>query len=97
MLDVPPTHPETVRRARRIARAAGLRYVYTGNVHDAAGGTTHCPSCGAACVVRDWYTIIDYQLDASGRCAECGGAVAGRYAERVEGFGRRRIPLRIVP
>jgi pyruvate formate lyase activating enzyme len=97
MLDLPPTPPETLRRARQIARAAGLRYVYTGNVHDPEGGTTYCPSCGEACVVRDWYRILAYRLDASGACAKCGGAMAGRWAERAEGFGPRRIPVRIAP
>jgi pyruvate formate lyase activating enzyme len=97
MLDLPPTPPETLRRARQIARAAGLRYVYTGNVHDPEGGTTYCPSCGEACVIRDWYRILAYRLDASGACAKCGGAVAGRWAERAEGFGPRRIPVRIAP
>ena len=47
MLDVPPTPPQTLTRARRIALAGGLRYVYTGNVHDAAGQSTYCHGCGA--------------------------------------------------
>ena len=40
MLDVPRTPPSTLSRARAIAREVGLRYVYTGNVHDAEGGAT---------------------------------------------------------
>jgi len=40
MLDHPPTPPETLERARAIALSHGLRYVYTGNVHDERGGTT---------------------------------------------------------
>ena len=42
-------------RSRRIALDAGLHYVYTGNIHDSEGGTTYCPSCHAALIVRDWY------------------------------------------
>jgi len=38
MRDVPPTPPQTLRRARDIALRAGLRYVYTGNVRDVDGG-----------------------------------------------------------
>jgi pyruvate formate lyase activating enzyme len=93
MTDVPRTPPETLSRARRIARDAGLRYVYTGNVHDVDGGTTSCPSCGEAVIVRDWYRMLAYRLDAAGRCAACGGAVAGRYAERPGTFGPKRIPV----
>ena len=57
MTDIPPTPPETLRRARAIARAAGLRYVYVGNVHDEDGQTTTCARCDAAAdrprLVRD--------------------------------------------
>jgi len=53
MMDVPHTLPATLTRARRIALANGLRYVYAGNVHDTEGGTTTCPGCGTAVVVRD--------------------------------------------
>ena len=51
------TPPATLRRAREIALRHGLRYVYTGNVHDAEGGRTTCPGCGAAVIERDWYRI----------------------------------------
>ncbi len=42
MLDVPPTPPETLARARAIALANGVRYAYTGNVLDREGGSTWC-------------------------------------------------------
>ncbi|HEU4513495.1 MAG TPA: hypothetical protein VFR87_10365 [Nocardioidaceae bacterium] len=38
MRDVPPTPPAALRRAREIAHANGLRFVYTGNTHDPDGG-----------------------------------------------------------
>ena len=47
MLDVAPTPPETLSRARGLAVANGVRYAYTGNVHDPSGGTTTCPSCSS--------------------------------------------------
>src|SRR6266545_1449387 len=68
MLDVPRTPPETLRMARRIALERGLRYVYTGNAHDPEGGTTRCPGCGVAVVVRDWYDIRQYELTDTGAC-----------------------------
>jgi len=95
MTDVPPTPPETVRRARARALATGLRHVYGGNVHDVEGDTTSCTGCGAVLVVRDWYEILDYRLDADGRCPDCGHALAGRFGARAGGFGRRRIPVAI--
>jgi pyruvate formate lyase activating enzyme len=95
MRDVPRTPPSTLSRARRIAREHGLRYVYTGNVHDPAGQTTSCPGCGAAVVVRDWYVINRYGLTDRGGCAECGAAVPGRFDGPVGTWGARRLPVRI--
>ena len=47
MRDKPATPAATLSRARDVARANGVRYVYTGNVHDRAGGSTWCHGCGA--------------------------------------------------
>lgn len=96
MSDIPRTPKETLTRARGIALANGLRHVYTGNVHDAEGGTTYCPGCKAALIERDWHAVLRYELDAKGACPHCGTPVAGRFAETFErGFGRRRIPVRM--
>jgi pyruvate formate lyase activating enzyme len=90
MLDVPATPVATVRRARDIARSAGLRYVYTGNVHDLDGDTTHCAGCGAPVIERDWYEIIAARVD-NGACAACGTAIPGRFGDAIGSFGRRRM------
>jgi len=95
MRDVPATPAATLRRARETALRAGLRYVYTGNVHDEAGGTTHCPACGEAVIVRDWYEIRAYHLTDEGACAFCGHTLAGRYGKPGKPFGARRIPVRL--
>ena len=78
MRDVPPTPPATLRRARQIALAEGLRHVYTGNVHDAAGQTTYCPSCGEAVIERDWHAVRQVRMRGSA-CAACGTRIAGRF------------------
>src|SRR5512140_1960242 len=93
MMDVPPTPASTLTRARQIALDAGLRYVYTGNVRDTEGGTTSCPGCRAALIVRDWYRIDEYRLTPDGRCPACGAAIAGRFGEYRQPFGNRRIPI----
>jgi pyruvate formate lyase activating enzyme len=95
MTDVPATPAATLARARRIALGHGLHYVYTGNVHDTEGGTTLCPHCENALIVRDWYNILNYRLGDDGRCLECGGAIAGRYQHVDRAFGSRRIPVRL--
>ena len=93
MLDTPPTPPETLTRARAIALECGLKYVYTGNVHDRAGDTTFCPQCNTELVVRDWYEILDYRLTEDGHCPDCNAQVAGRFTRFEEPFGSRRIPI----
>jgi pyruvate formate lyase activating enzyme len=99
MSDIAPTPAATVIRARRIAMDEGLNYVYTGNVHDREGGTTHCPACRAVLIERDWHRIEAYRLREDGRCPDCGTAIAGRFGrfDSAAQFGRRRIPVRIAP
>ncbi len=89
MQDVPRTPTETLTRARRIAREVGLRYVYTGNVHDREGGTTWCPSCNAAVIERDWYVVDPVGLDGN-KCAACGTTIAGVFTTAQASPGRRR-------
>jgi pyruvate formate lyase activating enzyme len=95
MTDVAPTPPATLTRAREIALTEGLRYVYTGNVHDVDGGTTFCHGCGTALIVRDWHRIEDYRLTDDGACPACRTPVAGRFERFDLPFGRRRIPIRL--
>ena len=95
MPDVPGTPPATLVRARNIALAHGLHYVYTGNVHNHDGDTTYCPSCKKPLIVRDWYQINHYRLDAMGQCPDCGAAIPGHFDAHGGKFGRRRIPISI--
>ncbi len=93
MTSVPATSADILTRARGIAQSAGLRYVYTGNVHDLSGGTTCCPSCKQPLIVRDWHQIRDYKLTPEGNCPHCGTAIAGHFEQFSKQFGRRRIPV----
>jgi pyruvate formate lyase activating enzyme len=94
LLDRPPTPKATLSRAREIGMRNGLRYIYTGNVHDEAGGATLCPSCGAAVIGRDWYQLTRWQLS-DGRCTACGAPVAGVFERAPGRWGARRLPVRI--
>jgi len=50
----------TLERAASIGRAAGLRYVYAGNLPGSVGGleNTHCPNCRAVLVERDGKDVM---------------------------------------
>jgi pyruvate formate lyase activating enzyme len=94
MRDHPHTPPATLTRARNIALSYGLNFVYTGNVHDTDGGTTRCPRCRHALIVRDWYALLDWQLDTDGCCRHCGQALPGVFEARPGSWGPRRRVVR---
>ncbi|MDQ5851107.1 MAG: AmmeMemoRadiSam system radical SAM enzyme [Chloroflexota bacterium] len=93
MLDKPPTPASTLARARRIALKNGVRYAYTGNVHDEDGGSTYCHGCGAQLIGRDWYTMTAWNLTGDGRCSTCGTACAGVFDGPPGRWGARRLPV----
>ena len=93
MLDHPPTPHATLSRAREIAMANGLKYVYTGNVHDKSGGSTYCSNCGQLLIGRDWYELSDWHLDKQGRCQQCGEMCAGVFSQHAGSWGARRQPV----
>ena len=95
MLDVPPTPPSTLTRAREIAMKNGVRYAYTGNVHDPGGESTYCHQCGAKLIGRDWYSITDWNLTDDGHCRTCATLCAGVFDGSPGTWGARRMPVRL--
>ena len=95
MLDRPPTPPATLTRARRIALANGIRYAYTGNVHDEIGGSTLCHGCGRVLIGRDWYDLTAWRVSEDGSCLACGTRCAGVFDGPPGAWGRRRLPVRM--
>jgi pyruvate formate lyase activating enzyme len=93
MPDTPATPPATLRRAREIAIANGVRYAYTGNVHDRQGQSTYCHRCGVLLIERDWYELGRWGLTDDGRCAACGEPLPGVFAGRPGRWGSRRFPV----
>lgn len=80
MRDVPRTPAITLQRAREIARSEGVRFVYIGNIRDREGGTTFCPGCGAALIVRDWFDVCENTVGESGQCPRCATVLPGVWA-----------------
>jgi len=95
MLDLPRTPPGTLTRARSIALKNGVRYAYTGNVHDGNGGSTYCHRCGETLIGRDWYVLSDWNLTEAGHCSRCGTRCAGVFEARPGTWGSRRMPVRM--
>lgn len=79
------TSAATLRRAAEIGRAAGLRYVYAGNLPRELAGLedTHCPGCGVAVVERHGFRVLRKRLTEDGHCPRCGTSIAGRWSDSV--------------
>lgn len=72
----PPTPVATLRRAREIGLAAGLRYVYEGNIPGEGGENTCCPACSTLLIRRHGFAIGTNRIH-NGTCPDCGATIAG--------------------
>jgi pyruvate formate lyase activating enzyme len=79
MQDRGRTPPATLKRAVTIGRKAGLRYIYTGNVHDDANRDTVCAECHATVIERSGYSGVS-TLGPDGKCHDCGAALPGVWS-----------------
>jgi len=81
------TRPQDLVRAAMIGRAAGLRYVYCGNLPGRVRGLedTHCYQCGETLIRRLGYWIEDYKLTSEGACPVCRAAIPGRWSREFDG------------
>ncbi len=79
MTDPDNTGPQHLIRAAEIGQAAGLRYVYAGNLPGMVGDleNTRCPNCHALLIERYGYTILDYRLTPEGSCPDCRTVIPG--------------------
>ena len=76
LVDRPSTPVKTLTMAREIGLAAGLRYVYTGNVPGNAAENTFCYSCGETVIERWGFQVGMLQVK-DGRCTKCGAQIDG--------------------
>ena len=74
--NLPPTPLETLERAKAIADAEGLHYVYVGNVPGHPGESTYCPKCRRVVVERVGYTVAAVRIR-KGKCQYCQEPIAG--------------------
>lgn len=86
------TPAATLIRAARIGRAAGLRYVYAGNLPGETDGLedTRCPSCDATLIARRGFRVLRNRLTAEGQCPDCGTTIPGVWGVPGGSGARRR-------
>jgi pyruvate formate lyase activating enzyme len=78
--DVPLTPVGQLEEARAAAMAAGLRYVYLGNVPGHEGENTWCPSCGELLIARDTLLVMRNRM-VDGKCPGCGEVISGLFVD----------------
>lgn len=88
----PPTPPQTLQTARDIALAAGLKYVYIGNVDDVKQQSTYCHECGELLIERNWYELGRFKIK-NGKCTKCKSVIPGVFEDSKGSWGRRRLPV----
>ena len=74
--NLPPTPPDTLQRAKQIAEAEGIRYVYLGNVSEQETSNTYCPACRTLLIRRSGYAMLENNLR-QGRCPKCNQEIYG--------------------
>jgi pyruvate formate lyase activating enzyme len=81
MADTPGTTAQMLIEAAAIARRAGLRYVYAGNLPGMVADLedTRCTGCARVLVRRYGYLIREYHVTFEGRCPDCGTSIPGRW------------------
>ncbi|MFH1144971.1 MAG: AmmeMemoRadiSam system radical SAM enzyme [Candidatus Eisenbacteria bacterium] len=77
--NLPRTPVATLERLHGLAKAAGLHYVYLGNVPGHVAESTYCPGCGKRVVERFGYLVTAVQI-AGGRCPSCGREIPGVWS-----------------
>jgi pyruvate formate lyase activating enzyme len=83
MTDRDATSVQTLMRAARIGKAAGLHYVYAGNAPGRVGDLEHtfCLGCGDVLIERWGFLVQRNRLAATaGRCPNCGFQIPGIWA-----------------
>ncbi len=72
----PPTSIQSLKKAREIGLAEGLRYVYEGNIPGKGSENTFCYNCNNTLIQRLGFTIIKNRIK-DGKCPECHSLIDG--------------------
>ena len=75
LADLEPTDLETLRKAKKTAEDAGIKFVYVGNLPDKEGNNTYCPKCKKLLIERRGFSVIKNNLK-GGKCI-CGEKIPG--------------------
>ena len=86
------TMPDDLYRAVELGRAAGLKYIYCGNLPGRVGDgeDTRCHECGVTLIERRHFSVRSCRVGADGKCPDCGTAIPGVWGKSTVREGRIR-------
>ncbi|HDN59168.1 MAG TPA: radical SAM protein, partial [Candidatus Marinimicrobia bacterium] len=76
LTNLPPTPKTTLETAYKVAKDAGINYVYIGNIPGHPAESTYCPSCGKILINRTGYYVKATNIK-NGKCKFCGQSIPG--------------------
>ena len=79
LTQLPSTPVSTLEKAREIALAAGIKFVYVGNVPGKNYTNTYCPKCKKLLIERLGYQITQNHIK-DGKCPYCGEPIPGVWS-----------------
>jgi len=79
LMNLPSTPVPTIDRAVETARAAGLQFVYAGNVPGHPAESTWCPGCNRRLIHRVGLAVLENRIT-GGRCPDCRRKIPGIWA-----------------
>ena len=80
MRQLPETPASTMKRARDIGIAGGLKYVYVANSFVRGGGDTYCPHCGKCLIRRGGFSLLSNEIGKDGKCPDCSRKIYGVWS-----------------
>ena len=82
MDNTPSTTSDDLLAAGAIAREAGMKYVYLGNLPSQLGNweDTRCHQCGETLITRRGFTVVKNDMTTGGKCPQCATAIPGIWS-----------------
>ncbi len=83
MTHLPPTEPETLKRAYEIAKETGLKYVYVGNIQLEGTEDTFCSKCNTKLIDRNEFFTVSSNKIKAGKCPKCKTVIPGVFSTKT--------------
>ncbi len=81
--NLPPTPIRTLTTAHALAKAAGIRHVYIGNVPMHPANHTYCHKCNKLLIKRLGYRVSQINLTPAGQCPGCKTPLPGVFSQKA--------------